>query len=696
MKDFFYPNSLAVIGVSPAPNNLGLVVLANLRRFGFSGEVYPVGRKGGELDGQRIFRHLRDLPTTPDLALILTPAPTVPQLVETCGELGIRRVVISSGGFSELDPERRNLEERILRATSRWGIRVIGPNGLGLINLEVGLVLPFVALDSKLHLGGASVLAQSGGVGIEYINYLTHEGLGLNKFVSLGNKLDVDETELLAYLVEDPGTEFVFLYLEDVRDGRRLVELARRTDKPVIVQMANLFPMTRSAARSHTAALAPDPLVLRSALDQGGLIWAEDPYQAVQLAKIFRLPPMRGRRLAIISRSGGHAVVATDRAAQQGFELPDFDPGVIEQVRQISRAGVIRLQNPLDLGDVFDLPAYARIVREALQKNYVDGVLLIHTFTASTEEEATGGLLRELEEGLKGATKPVAVCLSAEMEALERLAQESALPLFFNLGLAIQALAASYRFWLQDQKTRPFPEPLPLPSEVLSRIEGWCQLGVQPMAFQAMELLEELGIPFAPWKLVRSSKELEGVYSTLNLPLVLKVMSPQILHKWDVGGVRLNLTDLEETREAFSAMQEECQAEVPTARIEGILVQEMVPEGQEFIVGAKRDPHFGPLVLVGFGGLFTELFGDVAIRLAPVDEQQVQQMLGQLKGAPLLDGFRGQRPLDREALSRVIVVISHLIAQDTPLQEVEINPLKVFAQGKGCLALDARAIIHKP
>ncbi|MCJ7455834.1 CoA-binding protein, partial [Candidatus Bathyarchaeota archaeon] len=363
MQRIFYPNSIVVIGVSERQENLARTIIANLCTFGYKGRLFAVGRKEGSVHGIPIATSLDQVPDGLDLAVILTPAATVPDFMEACGRKGIRRIVIESGGFSEFSQEGLRLEQRLLEIAREWDIRFVGPNCISVINLETGLCLPFGSMSTvTARLGPASVVSQSGGVSLTYVDRLCTAGVGVNKAVSIGNKTDLDETDYLAYLLQDPGTKIVCLYLESIGDGRKLMDLARSSAKPIIVHKVNRGQASRRVALSHTAALADDDRIVSAAFRQVGIFRPEDFRESVAIAQGLTLPPVRGNRLVVISRSGGHAVIAADAAERYGFQLAALPDEFIERVRALFPADVIALTNPIDLGVIFDFELYARIV----------------------------------------------------------------------------------------------------------------------------------------------------------------------------------------------------------------------------------------------------------------------------------------------------------------------------------------------
>ncbi len=452
MRDIFYPHSVAVIGVSDRPTNLGRNIVGNLVEFGFDGIVYAVGPNGGTVQTHRIFRAVGDIPDHVDLAVIFTPANTVPGVLEECGKKGIRRVVIESAGFREYTAQGKGLEEEILRIARKYDMRFVGPNCIGVINMENGLCVPFPTLKKSVKAGNVSIITQSGGIGMSVLNLMANEGLRLNKFVSVGNVLDTSVEDLLEYMIDDPGTEIIFTYLESMGDGRRLMEIARRSKKPIMIFKANIGKLGQKIAQSHTASLTSDDRVVEAAFRQAGILRVHDATTLGANMKVLRLPPMRGKRLAIISRSGGHAVIAADACELSGFELAHFSEEFLRQIEQHFRASVIRLTNPLDLGDLFDLNVYAQIVEQTLQSDLVDGVVFLQTSLSEEENRICRNLLERIIALVEQYQKPVAYYLSTTAQEVNYLKQNYAYPIFTQVVETIRALEINQRYDLMAQE----------------------------------------------------------------------------------------------------------------------------------------------------------------------------------------------------------------------------------------------------
>jgi len=596
MDKIFKPNSIVVIGVSKRPTNMGRNIVANLLDFGYKGEIHVVGRREGVVFGHRIRTSVEELPQGIDLAVILTPAPTVPDLMDACGRQGIRRAVVESGGFGEFSAEGQELSERLRAVAHKWGIRFVGPNCISVINMDSGVCLPFVRLQRHtLKKGRVSVVSQSGGITIVYTGLFSSVGLGINKAVSMGNKLDLDETDYLAYLLEDENTDIICLHLESIKDGRRLMELARSSPKPILLHKTNVGQASAHIAQSHTAALANDDRIVSAAARQAGMIRARNFRTMVNYAKGFSLPPVKGNTLIAIARSGGRAVVAADMAAAFGFDLYPFPSDFREKVKGFFRAKVIEPTNPLDLGDLFDFRLYVNILEECLKIEDVDAVLMAHTYGSLLERTGTHRLARTVRNLAAKYNKPVALCPFSEGEEVLSLKKALDYPTFSEIDEALEALAVSRDRYRQLRKrggaedaeeliTRPglqiqVNESLPsisplhlkdelqdlsLPPDLLSAFFRVSAVGDGAlMIHQALETCQGYGIPVAEWVTASSPEEALEAAERLGYPLALKILSPHISHKSDVGGIALDIKDGENLKQACREMLSLLQEEAP-------------------------------------------------------------------------------------------------------------------------------------
>jgi len=686
----FSPRSIAIVGISPRPGNLGQGVLLNLRDHGYTGHIYLVGRGGDELAGLCVHRSVDELPGGVDLAVILTPAPTVPDVLDACGRQGIRRACIESSGFSEFSIGGPDLEARVVEVARRWGIRFTGPNGLGVINLEEGVCVPFAPMTKDwVHRGRVSVLAQSGGL-IQHASWLlTAAGMGINKAVSMGNKVDLNEADFLEVLLDDEGTDVIWLYLEGLSDGRRLLELARSSSKPILMLKAGRGRASQQILRSHAAALASDDRVVSAAARQAGIVRVNDFRELVNLTKAFALPPVRGNDLLVFSRSGGTAVMAADAAEAHGFHLIDIPPSLGEEIRRHNRADVIVPTNPVDLGAMFDAEAWVRLLEEGITTLRPDAAVMSYIYSFAWEGEMARRVAEALRDLGRRIEIPLAVVPAARVDDIDRLERSLGFPIFREIGDALSALAVS-REW-HTRRTLYSQFPASHARHTQHAIRGpQHPIHESPTLDEALRTVEAYGISTADWAVARDAGEAVAAGKRLGYPVALKVISADISHKTDVGGIALDIADEATLRRAWAAMRHRLRERAPGSAVQAFLVQKMIAGGREMIVGARRDATFGPVVMLGLGGIYVEVFDDVSLRVAPLTRFDAEEMIGQVRGSRLLRGLRGQAPADVDALADALLAASQLIVEHPEIQEVDVNPLVVL--GKGALALDARIV----
>jgi len=678
---------VVVVGVSERPDNLARNIVENLFEFQFSGEIFFVGKRGGILFGRRICTSMEDLHEGIDVAVILTPAQTVPGILESCGQKGIRWAIIETGGFREYSEEGAQLENEILQIARKWGIRFVGPNGIGLMNVHNGFVVPFVKLRrGPVNKGKMSILAQSGGVLLAYANLLTSANVGLSKIVSMGNKMDLNEIDYLKYLIEDPQTEIIGLYLESLERGRELMDIARSTSKPIILHKANTGESSRHIAKLHTAALANDDRIVEAALRQADIIRTKDFRSFVNAVKILSLPPIKGKNLVIISRSGGIGVVAADSAERHGFHLLPPDKTLQERFHSFFRAKVIQPTNPLDLGDLFNFDLYTNILQQVLKFPVVDGILFMHGATAE-EKEPSRRFIQAVKDLSIQYQKPVALQYNTDEEELAYIKRALDYPVFAEPEDALMALAVSRDHYrkLNILKEEPtfFSANRDRVEHLFQKARGEERDLLLPEAF---EVLQAYGISVADYRVVQGKGDLQKAIEKLGKPVALKVLSPQISHKSDVGGIILHLQTTREIEEAYHRIKK-----ITPGDSFGVLIQKMVSSGKEVILGGKRDPSFGPIVLFGLGGIYVEVLQETSLRIAPVNRFEAQEMISELKSTAILKGIRGEPPSDRDSLIENLLRLSQLMVDFPEIEGVDINPLIVLE--KGAIAVDARIVL---
>lgn len=694
---FFAPRSVAVLGVSAGAANLGRNIVANLAEFGFDGDIIPVGARGGDVAGRPILAAVEDAGRPIDLAVILVPAVQVPAAVEACGRAGVRGVVISSGGFGEYGAERAALEREIMAAARRAGVRILGPNCIGVVNLASGLCLPFAPLSrAEFTAGPHSFVCQSGGVMLYVAERFSEEGLGVRILVSEGNKLDLDEADLLGYLMDDPGTRVIFLYMEGMTRGREVLRAAARSPKPVVVLKSNIGEASARIARSHTAAVATDERVVDAALQQAGVVRVHDLDDFLLCAKAFALPPLRGDNVVVACMSGGMSVVAADACVRHGLRLPALPADLVGDLERHSRGGVIRLGNPMDLGDIHDTGVFISALERLLALDSVDGVAFCLPSPEGPARMLGGGpsmddVVRRALALAAAHDKPVALSFFAGRRAVAPLVDRVQAPVFWTITESIDALARSREAWRRRHRPMSPAFALPPAPPVFPSPAGGRRWSGRPGRLtDVLDFLAAAGLPVEETRLVGSPDEAAAAAERLGYPVAVKIVSPALSHKTDVGGVALNLGSAGAVEAAGREMLRRVRAAAPGARLDGFAVQRMRSGGHEVLVGARRDAVFGPVVVFGLGGIWVEALGDVALRLAPIGREDALEMIDELRGAALLRGLRGGPAADRDALVDVLLAVSALIAERPDIRELDLNPVMVGA--RGAAVLDARIV----
>jgi len=691
MQKLFYPERIAVIGVSERRENAGRNIMENICRFDFAGDIFPVGPRGGIVCGKEILTSVDRLPEEIDAAIIITPAATVPDIVDQCGRKGIPWVIVETGGFGELSAEGKKLGDELLSTARKWGIRVVGPNGLGIINMSASLVTPFAPMHKEiLKQGSVAVLSQSGGVMYNLVNQLSNNNIGISKAVSVGNKLDLDEIDYLSYLLEDDETQIILLYLESIMRGRQLMELAAQTTKPIVIHKVNRHPATSEIAMFHTQALATDDRVVDAAFREAGIVRAQSYREAIDWVKILTLPPMRGNNLVIISRSGGVAISTADFAIESKFTLYPLSEAFLNKVQEKSGPNVIKRTNPLDLGDFLNFDLFVGITEDALKEG-ADGIFFQH---GGATDDATGmiSLGRAFHRLSLQYQKPISACFMFYESNAFQIRRSFELPLFADPQDAIHALAVSRDHSLRIKEREP-EENYPRFSFDRDTIEQNLQRAgakERPLLLaEASEIVAATGIPCARSAVCQDIDEALAHADEIGYPVALKVNCPSVLHKVDKGFVARHIQDARALEEAFAQLAQLAQKQ---GFNDGILLQGWVSHGMEMILGGTVDKSFGPVGMLGFGGSYAEIFGDTVLRILPLTEKGAETMLTELRGYPLLKGVRGVDPFDCTELIEALLKLSQLMTDGAEIKGIDINPLLVLPQGEGVIAVDARII----
>jgi len=700
LSPFFSPKGIAVIGASSDPVKLGYGLSRNLASSSYQGAVHFVNPKGGTLLGRPVYPTILEVPNPLDLATLLIPAAAIPETLRQCGERGLKAVIIGSGGFRETGPEGAALEDECTRIANEYGIRLIGPNSIGLLDTHLPLNATFLPPPGPLP-GDVAFISHSGAICAAVIDWARGQGFGLSRLVSLGNQTDVNETDVLAPVASDPRTSVLTLYLEGVNDGRRFVHEASQISrkKPVIAIKVGRFASGQRAVASHTGALAGQESAFSAAFRRAGVIRAETSEELFDWARALAwCTPPKGRNMAVLTNAGGPGVTAADALEANGLALAELSAKT-----EASLTGLLppaaSLTNPVDMLASATPEQYAGCLRFLLADPGVDGVLVI---LPPPPMHTAGAVAKAVIPVIHNAAKPVVVALMGErliQEAVEHFraahVPEYRFPERAASALAILAQRAEYL-----RRDGEIPEPCCEVDRARAEVilEKWkAQNSTNPNLSSGMlpskvveGLLNAYGIQPLPSRLARSSEEAVHLAERFGYPVALKVTSPDITHKSDVGGVMLDLSDPEAVANGFITVTRNGQTANPRARILGAQVQRMLSTGQEVIVGAIQDPQFGPLVMFGSGGLEVEGMKDVAFALAPINRDEAEYLLENTWAGRKLHGYRNLPPADRNAVIDVIMRLAQLAADFPLLSEIEINPLRVLPKGDGAYAIDGR------
>lgn len=688
----FAPQSVAVIGASRDEKKVGHAVLLNIVKYGYQGRISPINPSSSEILGLRAYPRISDAPGTTDLAIIAVPAKLVPGTLHDCALAGVKAAVIITAGFKETGAEGTLLEEEIKKIGKKHGIRLLGPNCLGVINTLNNMNATFAA--GMLPKGRISFFSQSGALGIAILDWAIGNEVGFSKFVSLGNKADLSETDFIEYFMDDPETDVILGYIEDVSDGKRFLDVASRATKkkPVVLLKAGGTEAGARAASSHTGALAGSDIAFDAAFRQSGVIRARGIQELFDTALAFaavRRP--RGNRLLVITNAGGPGILAADEAERSGIKLPHMTKEGIEAIKERLPKNA-SLYNPVDvIGDATSA-RYGVVLEQAARDPNVDGILVILTPQAMTDVDETAEVVIKAS---KLTDKPIISSFMGEARVREGIKKlkEAGVPNFSYPEAAIKAFKrlADQTAWMARPAERPYE--MRVGTAARNKIEELRKSRIQNLAEDAAAgILSEYSFRFPKRALAKTAREAVDAASEIGFPVVMKIASPDILHKTDVGGVRLNISSAEAARNAFREITTNVRRLMPHAFIEGVMVFEMVPAGREVILGATFDRTFGHMLMFGLGGIYVEVMKDVSFRIAPVTRRDAEEMIGEVKTAALLRGVRGQRPADTEAVVDSILRLSCLVVDFPEIREVDINPLVVME--KGAIALDARMTLE--
>ncbi len=699
----FAPKSIAVIGASTKPDSLGRVVFKNILFHGYTGVVYPVNPKAHSILGVKAYPSVLDIPDEIELAVIIVPALAVAGVLDECGRKGVRAAIVISAGFKEIGEEGAKREAALQQVARRYGIALLGPNCLGIINTDPQVSLNATFAPGMPRRGNIAFISQSGALGVAALEYAQRQKIGLSKFISIGNKADLHENHLLEYLKDDPLSDVILLYVEDLEDPQEFHRLAteitseRPKKIPILAIKSGRTLEGAKAATSHTGALAGSDEVYDSVFMQSGVLRVETIEELFDYAVAFAQQPLpQGNTIAIVTNAGGAGILATDAAVRYGLRLAEFSHETAKKLRELLPP-TVTVANPVDMTGEPNELRYETIVRAVLADPAVAGVIVIAApHILMSLENIARNIVRAVRE--THSEKPVLACLMAVTDARPaiEILEEVNIPHYSFPERAARALAAMarYRDWVDRPRTeyRIFHDvQIERAHEIIAqaRRDGRSLL-LEP---EAHELLRAYGFPVLKHRLAKTEEEALLAAHEIGYPVVLKIVSPDIAHKVDVGGVKLNIRSDTELRESYRQMLADVAQVKPQAQIVGVFVQEFITGGKETILGLKRDPLFGPLLMFGLGGIYVEALKDVTFRMAPIRELGVHRMIRQIRGFKILEGFRGEPPSDIDAIAESLARLSQLATQIEEIVELDINPLMVLEKGRGARVVDARIVI---
>ena len=704
LEKIFSPASIAIVGASETPGKAAERRTRSLLEGGYPGKVFLINPKREKLFGRKAYPSLEAVPEPVDLVMIVIPAPFIPDVITQCVEKQAKGAIIITAGLGETGEEGKKIEAEILENAAKGGVRIIGPNCSGMFSRSARMNLLGVP---PIEPGPVAIIAQSGNIIDSLTHYAKVQGIGFSKIISAGNAIGVKFHEYIEYLGEDPDTKVICMYMEGIKEGDKLVAVARRVTrkKPIIALKVGRSGAGARAAASHTGSLAADDKVVQAAFEQAGILRVTNVDVMFDLAECFsKLPLPRGRRVAIMSEGGGDNSVAADNAEAHGLEVPVLSKETQEKIRPFLLKGM-PAQNPIDYGGTAEENPHmiTECCRVCMETDEVDAVYITGFFGGFKEiiaphvEAFEIQTAKDLTGFVKSYKKPIILHTSFAHEPFEslRILKENGIPVFASserTAFCLGAMAKAGERILGGKDETSMVREGERNREAAGILSSLKKKGVQNLLeTEARAILQAYNISVPRADLVKSAEEAVQAADVMGYPVALKIVSRKIVHKSDVGGVKINVKSADDVRRAFEEVVANALKVAAKDEIEGLLVTPMAKTGQECIIGMTRNPQFGPVVMFGLGGIFVEVLKDVAFRVAPLSPSDAEEMIRQIQGYPLLQGVRGQAPKDTEAIKEILLGISRLAVENPEIQEMDLNP--VIVHEKGASIVDARIIM---
>jgi 4-hydroxybutyrate---CoA ligase (ADP-forming) len=695
---FFSPKSIAIIGASEKPG-VGKTIFYNIAKH-FKGKIYPVTPSNPTVGGLTAYKNVLDIPDSIDLAVVAAPSKFTPSVMEEVGKKRIKGAIIVSAGFKEVDEAGAKLEREVGEIAKKYGIKVIGPNCLGIMSFSKDNIMNSTFLKITPRYGNIALVSQSGAICAATVEDAEAQNIGFSKVISMGNKVDMDESDVLELLAEDEDTRVIVMYLEDIRNARRFMEIAKKITaerkKPVIVLKAGRTAEGAKAAASHTGALGGSDANYEAAFTQSGVIRVDTMGELFDLATAFSKQPLPDGNIVIVSNAGGPAIISTDACSRYGLEMADISSIRDEIARVIPAYGSPR--NPVDIVGDADYLRFEKVLLLTLAHPNVGSIVTMCTPSATLNYDDLARILVKMSHQFPNKTILASLMGLAEGMENRRIMSEGGIPYYLYSEPAIRTLKAMYDFkkWVDEasnkRATLQFAKDI---AKVKSIFENVRKNGRSNLLEEeGYEVLEAYGFPTPKSILCTTEQECMDAAKQISYPLVMKIVSPDIIHKSDAGGVKVGIKTDDELRNSFRTITENALKYKSDAKIKGVLVQEMVKSAKETILGASQDPTFGPVIMFGLGGIYVEVLKDVVFRIVPIDEQEAINMVESIKTIKLLKGVRGEKSSDLKAISDSLQRLSQLVVDFPEIKEFDINPLLVLEEGKGARVVDARIILN--
>ncbi len=697
MTDSFFlsPKSIAIVGASDKEGSVGRAITSNILK-GYTGKIFPISPNRETVFDKKAYKSVLDVPEEIDLALVVTKNDIVPLVLEECGKKGIKGAIVITAGFKEVGEEGAKLEQKLAAISKQYNIRIIGPNCLGVMNLAPQTMMNSTFLKVTPKSGGIALVSQSGAICAALVEDASAQGIGFSAVISMGNKVDLNEVDMLKMLAEHDQTKVIVMYLEDMANGREFLKACKQitrlgqTKKPVLVLKSGRSPEGAKAAMSHTGALMGSDEIYETLLAQAGAIRVDTMEELFDYAAAFSKQPLPTKGdLVIVSNAGGPAIISTDACSKLGIKMAN-----IEDIRPQINAVIPpwgTSRNPVDIVGDADYNRFDHVLNLVLAHKNVGSVIVMCTPSATLDYNKLAEVIVNVS---KKYNKTILASLMGFDEGIKNkeILAEGGIPHYKYAENAIRSLKVMLRFtqWTQasEGKVQQFKVNKKKAEQIFSKVRSDGRKNL--LEEEGQEVLKAYGIPLP--KSILATKEKESLFAAkkIGYPVVMKIASPQIIHKSDAGGVKVGVKTPKEVKAAFKEIIKNARKHDKKAVIKGVLVQEMVKGGRETIVGSKQEPGFGPVMMFGMGGIYVEVLKDVTFRITPTTSFEADEMISSIKTNKLLQGIRGEKPSDVQKLSECIQKISQLVTDFEEIKELDLNPVLVFEKGKGCKVVDVR------